>query len=258
MTTGKAFNGKPYAGNPHVRFDEGEVASAEKPRRGSLLYEKTKMRLLIPAIVGIVFGVVAECHGAEASSTPSAVWVKPEESLQWKTVMSAGKPVALDWPTGAVSARLTVTADGAVVGSATISDTTATEASVLPSSLPGEYGSERILVVTVEYLDGGDSIISSDSARLGWVTGIGENVTRLIPAGSGNEWNTVEKYAVVSIPEDTVSLSVDSAAQTFDAPGWWEWRNIRPGNHTLALESDSGDFFAELRAPGLGFTIMVR
>ena len=27
MTTGKALNGKPYAGNPHVRFDEGEVAS---------------------------------------------------------------------------------------------------------------------------------------------------------------------------------------------------------------------------------------
>ena len=26
MTTGKALNGKPYAGNPHVRFDEGEVA----------------------------------------------------------------------------------------------------------------------------------------------------------------------------------------------------------------------------------------
>ncbi len=42
MTTGKALNGKPYAGNPHVRFDEGEVASAAMPRRGSLLY-KTKM-----------------------------------------------------------------------------------------------------------------------------------------------------------------------------------------------------------------------
>ena len=63
MTTGKALNGKPYAGNPHVRFDEGEVASctaeaslrrvhcrrqpegrasvcAAMPRRGSLLYKK--------------------------------------------------------------------------------------------------------------------------------------------------------------------------------------------------------------------------
>ena len=40
MATGKALNGKPYAGNPHVRFDEGEVASAAMPRRGSLLYNK--------------------------------------------------------------------------------------------------------------------------------------------------------------------------------------------------------------------------
>ena len=39
METGKALEGKPYAENPHVRFDEGEVASAAMPRRGSLLYK---------------------------------------------------------------------------------------------------------------------------------------------------------------------------------------------------------------------------
>ena len=38
--TNAILRGKPDAGNPHVRFDEGEVASA-KPRRGSLLYTKT-------------------------------------------------------------------------------------------------------------------------------------------------------------------------------------------------------------------------
>ena len=36
MATGKVLNGKPYAGNPHVRFDEGEAALAATPRRGSL------------------------------------------------------------------------------------------------------------------------------------------------------------------------------------------------------------------------------
>ena len=40
MAKGKALDGKPYAGNPHVRFDEGEVAPAATPRRGSLLYKK--------------------------------------------------------------------------------------------------------------------------------------------------------------------------------------------------------------------------
>ena len=38
--TNTALRGKPDAGNPHVRFDEGEVAPAATPRRGSLLYKK--------------------------------------------------------------------------------------------------------------------------------------------------------------------------------------------------------------------------
>ena len=47
MATGKALDGKPYAGNPHVRFDEGEVAPATTPRRGSLLYK----RMLLPLMM---------------------------------------------------------------------------------------------------------------------------------------------------------------------------------------------------------------
>jgi len=49
MATGKALDGKPYAGNPHVRFDEGEVAPAATPRRGSLLYKK--LMFMLAAVV---------------------------------------------------------------------------------------------------------------------------------------------------------------------------------------------------------------
>ena len=42
--TNAALRGKPDAGNPHVRFDEGEVASAATPRRGSLLYKTEFLR----------------------------------------------------------------------------------------------------------------------------------------------------------------------------------------------------------------------
>ena len=44
VTKKDAFNGKPYAGNPHVRFDEGEAASTATSRRGSLLY---KMKVIL-------------------------------------------------------------------------------------------------------------------------------------------------------------------------------------------------------------------
>lgn len=40
MATGKALDGKSYAGNPHGRFDEGDVAPTVTPRCGSLLYKK--------------------------------------------------------------------------------------------------------------------------------------------------------------------------------------------------------------------------
>jgi len=41
--TNAALRGKPDAGNPHVRFEEGEVALAATPRRGSLLYNMKKL-----------------------------------------------------------------------------------------------------------------------------------------------------------------------------------------------------------------------
>ena len=62
MTTGKALNGKPYAGNPHVRFDEGEVAPAATPRRGSLLYIK---RFVQMAAMGIAWGLAFSAPGAD-------------------------------------------------------------------------------------------------------------------------------------------------------------------------------------------------
>ena len=54
--TNAILRGKPDAGNPHVRFDEGEVASA-KPRRGSLLYKKTIVLLTFAAALAAEAGV---------------------------------------------------------------------------------------------------------------------------------------------------------------------------------------------------------
>ena len=50
MATEKALDGKPAAGNPHIRFDEGEVAPAATPRRGSLLYKNKATIALATAL----------------------------------------------------------------------------------------------------------------------------------------------------------------------------------------------------------------
>ena len=214
------------------------------------------MRKLL-LVAGVMFAFV-QAFGASATSATSVVWTKPEESLQWKTIMSASAPVALDWPEGAVAALLTIEADGAVVVQTNITDTTAREALVIPPTLPAEYAEERVLSLSVVYRDSGDAEITSASARLGWVTGVAGSGTRVIPAASGKEWTKVAKYAVLPIPEDTTAFSVDSASQEYDAPGWWEWRRIASGDHALALTAGGEDFPATLTGGGGGFTFIVR
>ena len=54
--TNAVLRGKPDAGNPHIRFDEGEVASAATPRRGSLLYATGKKLIVLLAVISGVIG----------------------------------------------------------------------------------------------------------------------------------------------------------------------------------------------------------
>ena len=58
--TNAALRGKPDAGNPHVRFDEGEVAPAATPRRGSLLYKLCGVAVAVCVAGSCAFAGAAE------------------------------------------------------------------------------------------------------------------------------------------------------------------------------------------------------
>ena len=66
MATGKALDGKPCAGKPHVRLDEGEVASMATPRRRSLLYNK---KLFVMLVVGAVSAAWADSYTLSPDQT---------------------------------------------------------------------------------------------------------------------------------------------------------------------------------------------
>ena len=59
--TNAALDGKPYSGNPHVRIDEGDGASA-KPRRSSLLY-RWILGLLVALVHGPILGASVDWSG---------------------------------------------------------------------------------------------------------------------------------------------------------------------------------------------------
>ena len=82
--TNAILRGKPDAGNPHVRFDEGEVASA-KPRRGSLLYKQLTVVLAAVVLCG-QSAVAAERIFREARHSrgnTNVLKVQPIDSASW-------------------------------------------------------------------------------------------------------------------------------------------------------------------------------
>jgi hypothetical protein len=93
MTTGKALNGKPYAGNPHVRFDEGEVAPAATPRRESLLYtiktakaQRGRAVVFAAIVVSIAFISIAGTVFVDdlAKKSPVSEKVRGHENTEWQ------------------------------------------------------------------------------------------------------------------------------------------------------------------------------
>ena len=112
MATGKALDGKPYAGNPHVRFDEGEVAPAATPRRGSLLY-KLKTCFVIAAAIA-----AAQC--AQGSVSERKLFASPNGSVAANVGPDATGAlswcVTLDGKSMMEESRLGINVDGTELG----------------------------------------------------------------------------------------------------------------------------------------------
>ena len=102
MTKREALNGKPYAGNPHVRFDEGEVAPAATPRRGSLLYNFSRKALMVACSLMLLLSAFAEGDGyvrliANSDTTTGFagenIWSETVEDPSTRDYLVSGKPV---------------------------------------------------------------------------------------------------------------------------------------------------------------------
>ena len=91
-TGGKELNGKPYAGNPHVRFDEGEVAPAATPRRGSLLYRVTLGTILATDSHS---SFLHSFTGAGASVSVNTSSIKETRKMNTRTIHTAWRTVAM-------------------------------------------------------------------------------------------------------------------------------------------------------------------
>ena len=281
MTTGKALNGKPYAGNPHVRFDEGEVASctaeaslrrvhcrrqpegrasvcAATSRRGSLLYTTKATRLaLCAAVIG-----VAACASA-AISPPARLVSDPANSLQWRTYCAGGDGIRWSWPDGALSAKLTVAGK-----SGAAEHVFAPGVDKFVPVLPAVEGDEDVVDLTLEfYVSENASGEPMDGKTLnaegiGIVRGVNasEGVLRTSEAG-GRQWCRIkDSSAVLPVPEGTTSLTIDGTERApAELPGWCLWAPIAADPAAaLSLTSPSGTFESVLKCGLFGVLLYVR
>lgn len=184
------------------------------------------------ASVAVVLCAVTGAFGS--TSTNALICVNPAASLQWKTVTAALSNVALDWPTGAVSAVVSV--DGEAV--ATSSDVTSDSVSVT-FSLPNDATGERIITITVSYQDAEGIEVSAASASLGLVAGTksGDAVCVKDEARRGHWSRASVRRPVVLLPESVSNVTFGGEAlyPVMNAPGW----------QTLAL-SGGGDLLTAI------------
>ena len=161
MTTGKALDGKPYAGNPHVRFDEGEVAPAAKPRRGSLLYKAFLALLATSAALSVCAATV---------NVPTGSTVRLSDNSPADDFVLAGGVLDLD-----VSVNVTKELTGTITGSGEISKT---GAGTLVFNGGGALTSSTTITVEAGYLRfkdfaeaGGAKVSCASGGYIGNVSG---------------------------------------------------------------------------------------
>ncbi len=240
--TNAALWGKPDAGNPHVRFDEGKVVPVATLRRGSLLYKRQ-----IKCFAAIAALCVNSATFAMASSG-AVIQLDNRSTVLWRTV-KPGETVSfsIDWPDGAASAELNLYSRGslasgphAVVRNGNFSGGYIDVEIPVPSSQEDERVYEAVL--SFKGADGNLIADATKTERIASVTGGGNARPTVICSNeTANQWSAkvkrIDKYVVFQMPDSGKTLYVDGAAVDTGlngAAGWFEMK-LDEGTHTAQL-----------------------
>ena len=217
------------------------------------------MKALLNAMT--VVGLVSSCLAGESvASDPQVIWLRPDDSLQWKTVMRSNPNVTLCWPAGAVTAELVVDSGKGSVVTQIVSDITA-DAVNLPVSIPASLQGESVLSLEVVYKDRSDGILKTERAQVGLVSGVAGCPTRCLTSAASRFWCRASGSSVViPLSADVSELSVDDVpVVSYDAPGWWLLSGLVPGKVThLTMTDGAAESAADIVFKDFGLMLIVR
>ena len=176
-----------------------------------------------------------------ATSDPTTILLQPERSSFWRTATNSTVELRIDYPDGATKADLTVQGGTFAVR---VPDITLGAYSVrFPEPVSPE--AEDVYSLALAFDNG-----VTNTATLAVVSGSGvaEPVaTPVLPPG--RKWRKVGRNAVLPIPFGTTELVIDGepvATGLDGAQGWYGWRRIDSGSHTLYLAAETGSVEVEV------------
>ena len=185
------------------------------------------------------FWFVAPAMAAMSDST--TVFLQPERSSFWRTATNSTIELRIDYPDGATKAELTVQGGTFAVR---VPDITLSACSVrFPE--PASPDVEDVYSLALAFNNG-----VTNTATLAVVSGSGvaESITTpVLPPG--RKWRKVGRNAVLPIPFGTTELAIDGvpvATGLDGAQGWYGWRRIDSGSHTLLLAAEAGTVEVEV------------
>ena len=249
--TNAILRGKSYAGNPHVRFEEGEVAS-EKPRRGSLLYSKlmTVLATAVVALSDVAFALTSDTVFLQLDSKSSSFW---------HTAFSHSLAIPVDLPEGATAATLTVkgaqyekTYEGLAQGDFALE---------LPAAT--SQATENVYELTLAF---DDAAQTTRTARIGLIQGTaddGAGTTRCVVSMAARKWKVTDGgHPVLPVPGGQVTLTVDGVEKNTGLggdQGWFALDGLVGGTQTeVGLNVDGVDYLASLIGGPLGLFLVVQ
>ena len=194
--------------------------------------------------------------GAEITSEPTFVFLRPETSSFWNTATNSTMTLPIIYPNGATKATLTVSG----VGYATRTYPNLTSRSFdLELPVPDSPQAENVYDLTLTFDDG-----TVRRAKLGLIQGLSpdaEGSTRCLAPANGRVWNTVRKRAVLPIPYGMTSFTVNGEAVDpglGGAQGWHAMR-IRNGESvSLSMIANGLTYSAALLGLDAGFLCVVK
>jgi len=208
-------------------------------------------------LVLVLMASLSASSADTATSGSAFMHVNTYSNSLWRTASSNVLLLPVEYPAGAVSARLTVVG----IGYSRIYDDVSEGLFELTLPAASAANKENVYTLTLSFNEGEPRV-----AKIGVIYGVAaaaEGTTRFVSEERPNRWRrSAGGPVVLPIPHDTETLTVDGEVVDTGLDGAQGWHALPEitdeAGHEMEIETDEGSFFARIWAAAGGLLLLLR